>query len=68
VPTTTNSSPKTQSIPSLPLFPRPSVMLEPRRQPSTPGGLFVARHCRVDPALADTIAALAGLGLGPEVN
>jgi hypothetical protein len=31
-------------------------------EPSTPAGQFVARRFRVDPALADLVADLAGIG------
>lgn len=31
-------------------------------QPNTAAGQFVARRFRVDPALADLVAALAGIG------
>ena len=37
-----------------------SIVVRPR--PSSRAGSYVARHFRVDPALADLIADLAGLG------
>jgi hypothetical protein len=49
-----------QSVPDLPLFDRRIVVVRP--SPSTIGGRFIARRYRVDPAVADLIAALAGLG------
>jgi len=56
----TKHSQETQSISGLglPLFARRSVVMKPR----TPAGRFVARRYRVDPALADLIANMAGLG------
>jgi hypothetical protein len=38
---------------------RPAVV---RPCPCTPAGQFLARRYRIDPAVADTIASLAGLG------
>ena len=40
------------------LYPRPFVVV----RPNTVAGEFVARRFRVDPALADLVADLAGLG------
>ena len=51
---------KTQSVSHLPLYSwRVAVV-----QPGTRAGNFVARRYRVHPAVADLIAALAGLGEG----
>jgi hypothetical protein len=58
VKTSTKHPQKTQSISSLPLFSWGPVVV----QPSTRAGQFVARRYRIDPALADVIATLAGLG------
>jgi hypothetical protein len=49
---------KTQSVSGLPLFSWPVVVV----QPNTRAGDFVARRYHVNPALADLIARLAGLG------
>ena len=49
---------KTQSVSGLPLFSWRVTVI----QPSTRAGLFVARRYRVQPAFADLIANLAGLG------
>ena len=49
---------KTQSVSHLPLFSwRVAVV-----QPGTRAGLHLSRQYRVRPAIADLIAALAGLG------
>ena len=56
--TTTNPLQKTQSISSLPLLLWRSVVVKP----STRAGEFVARRYRIDPAIADVITDLAGLG------
>ena len=49
---------KTQSVSQLPLFSwRVAVV-----QPGTCAGLHLSRQYRVRPAIADLIAALAGLG------
>jgi hypothetical protein len=58
VTTNTNPPEKTQLVTSLPLSTWPSVVV----QPSTRAGQIVARRYRVDPAVADLIARLAGLG------
>lgn len=60
-----------QSVPNLPFL--NSRIGVDRPSPSTMGGRFVAGRYRVDPALADLIADLAGLGadranLGSEVR
>jgi hypothetical protein len=49
---------KTQSVSVLPLFSWRVTVI----QPSTRAGLFVARRYRMQPAFADLIASLAGLG------
>jgi hypothetical protein len=49
---------KTQSVSGLPLFSWRVTVIQPR----TRAGLFVARRYRVQPAFADLIANLAGLG------
>ncbi len=46
------------------LSPFPFVVV----QPSTPAGQFVSRRYRVDPAVADLVANLAGLGLNEEAR
>jgi hypothetical protein len=54
--TNTKQPQKAQLVSSLPLFSwRPVVV-----QPSTRAGQFVARRYRVDPAVADLVASLAG--------
>lgn len=57
---TTKRPSKEQSVSDIPPFDWPVVVVDP--SPSTRGGSFVARRYRVDPAVADTIAAMAGLG------
>jgi hypothetical protein len=54
--TSTKHPQKTQLVSSLPLFSWRLVVV----QPSTRAGQFVARRYRVDPAVADLIANLAG--------
>jgi hypothetical protein len=54
--TNTKQHQKTQLVSSLLLAPWRSVVV----QPSTHAGQFVARRYRVDPAVADLIARLAG--------
>jgi hypothetical protein len=49
---------KTQSASHLPLFPWRAAVF----QPSTRAGLHLSRQYRLRPAIADLIAALAGLG------
>ena len=49
-----------QSVSDLPLVDWRVVVVRPR--PSTRAGQFVARRYGVDPAIADVIANLAGLG------
>lgn len=39
----------------------------PPRQPETRAGLHIARRFHVNPAIADLIASLAGLGVNAEV-
>jgi hypothetical protein len=39
-----------------------SEISEPVRRPSTRAGLHLTRRYRVDPAIADVVAGLAGLG------
>jgi hypothetical protein len=56
--TSTKQPQKTQLVSSLPLSPWRSVVV----QPSTRAGQFAARRYRVDSALADLIADLAGFG------
>ncbi len=51
---------KTQSVSGLPLFSWRVVVV----QPATKAGQFVTRRYRVQPAFADLIASLAGLGSG----
>jgi len=58
VKTDTKHPQKAQSVSTLPLSPWRSVVV----RPSTPAGRFVLRRFRVDPALADIVAGLAGLG------
>lgn len=58
--TTTKRAPKEQAASNLLLSDRQVVVV----RPSTIGGSFLARRYRVAPGLADTIAALAGLGQG----
>lgn len=53
---------KVQSVSNLPLFSWRVVMV----RPATRAGSFVARRYRVDPAVADLIANLAGIGSGVE--
>jgi hypothetical protein len=58
--TTTKPTSKEQSASDLPLFNWRVVVVRPR--PSTRAGNFVARRYRIDPAVADLYAGLAGLG------
>ena len=39
-----------------------SDVTEPARRPSTRAGLHLTRRYRIDPAIADVVAGLAGLG------
>jgi hypothetical protein len=55
--TNINTDQKTQSVS---LFDSRVVVVRPR--PSTMAGSYVARRFRVDPAVADLYASLAGLG------
>ncbi|WP_338305188.1 hypothetical protein, partial [Bradyrhizobium ottawaense] len=52
--------PKAQSVSHLPLFDWRIVVV----RPSTRAGSYVARRYRVNPAVADLIANLAGIGSG----
>jgi hypothetical protein len=58
VKTSTKHAQETQLISALPLLSWRSAVV----QPSTRAGHFVATRYRVDPAVADLIAALAGIG------
>jgi hypothetical protein len=56
----TKRSSERQSDANLPLLNWRPLIVHPR--PHTMAGSFVARRYRVDPAVADLIAAAAGLG------
>ena len=58
--TTIKPPQKTQLTSKLPLLSWQSVVV----RPSTPAGQFVVRRYGVHPAVADVLAALAGLGEG----
>jgi hypothetical protein len=59
VTTTINPPKETQSIFSPPHLSLRSATVQ---RPTTTAGKFIARRFRVDPALADVVADLAGLG------
>jgi hypothetical protein len=58
--TTIKRAPQEQSVSDVPPFDRRVVVVRPRA--STRAGSFVARRYRIDPAVADLYASLAGLG------
>lgn len=62
VKSTIKRAPLEQSVSDLPLFDWRVVVVRPRPRPSTRAGSFVARRYCVDPALADLVADLAGIG------
>jgi hypothetical protein len=57
---TTKRAPKEQSVSNLPPLDWRVVVV--RARPSTMAGSYVARRFRVNPAVADLYASLAGLG------
>ncbi len=61
----TKSLPKSHQV-SLPLFDWREVVIQPA--PATRAGLHLTRRYRIRPAIADTIASLAGLGASQEAR
>ena len=53
------SLPKSHGVPGLPLF---DWRQTPPRRPPTPAGAYITRKFGVSIAIADVVAALAGLG------